>query len=195
MAVASAGRRVGDSGYRPGVSSQPEPPPLEGGAVNYAGPVRVWYRPKSDGRADAGEVVWAWVAYDEDPSVGKDRPLVLIGWTADRRLAALMLSSRDHQGDRGWLRLGRGPWDLQGRTSWVRLDRMLAIRPSAVRREGSMLSRPAFTAVIDALAAEPGMAQALVRRRPALLSRLRSWLVRPSRGSGRDRRAGPGRSR
>ena len=32
-----------------------------------------------DGDADPGEVVWTWVPYQEDSSVGKDRPAVVIG--------------------------------------------------------------------------------------------------------------------
>lgn len=175
--------------------TQPDQAPRGGGAVNYAGPVRIAYQPQSDGRADAGEVVWAWVSYDEDPSIGKDRPVVLIGWTRDRRLAALMLSSRDHGGQRGWLRLGRGPWDREGRSSWVRLDRLLAISPSAVRREGAVLPRSAFNAVIDALAADPSMARYLVRPRPTLLTRLRRWFGSSARESATGRRDRPGRSR
>ena len=32
------------------------------------------YQPIMDGDADPGEVVWTWVPYQEDASVGKDRP-------------------------------------------------------------------------------------------------------------------------
>lgn len=164
------------------MSVQGERPPAGGGAITYSGPVRVDYRPHSDGQADAGEVVWAWVAFEDDPSVGKDRPLVLIGWTRDNRLAALMLSSRDHLGDRGWLRLGKGSWDREGRSSWVRVDRLLAISPAAVRREGATLPRRTFNAIIDALLAEPSVAPSIVRRRRGLLPAL--WrLIRPNRSA------------
>lgn len=155
-----------------------ERPPEAGGAVNYGGPVRLSYRPQSDGRADAGEVVWAWVSYDDDPSIGKDRPLILIGWTSDRRHAALMLSSRDHQGDSRWMPIGRGPWDREGRQSWVRLDRLLAIAPVAVRREGAVLPRRTFDAIVAALRADPQLAALIVRKRPSLLGRLRRMLGR-----------------
>ena len=40
---------------------------------------RLGYSPKADGRPDPGEVVWAWVPYEEDPSQGKDRPVLVIG--------------------------------------------------------------------------------------------------------------------
>ena len=39
------------------------------------------YEPVADGQPDPGEVVWAWVPYEEDPSQGKDRPVLLIGHT------------------------------------------------------------------------------------------------------------------
>lgn len=32
------------------------------------------YAPVANGRPDPGEVVWAWVPYEEDTSQGKDRP-------------------------------------------------------------------------------------------------------------------------
>ena len=41
--------------------------------------VRIAYTPDMDGDADPGEVVWAWVPYEEDPNRGKDRPVVVIG--------------------------------------------------------------------------------------------------------------------
>jgi hypothetical protein len=37
------------------------------------------YSPNLDGRADPGEVVWTWVTYEEDPSRGKDRPVLVVG--------------------------------------------------------------------------------------------------------------------
>src|ERR1700752_2148705 len=37
----------------------------------------VAYAPEADGEPDPGEVVWAWVAYEDDPSRGKDRPVLL----------------------------------------------------------------------------------------------------------------------
>ena len=51
---------------------------------------------------------------------------------ADRRrvtVLGLMLSSQEHhEREPGWLPLGSGPWDGEGRPSWVRLDRVLELR-------------------------------------------------------------------
>ena len=38
--------------------------------------LRISYRPKADGLPDPGEVVWTWVAYEDDPTQGKDRPVL-----------------------------------------------------------------------------------------------------------------------
>ena len=37
----------------------------------------VHYAPDLDGDADPGEVVWAWVPYEEDPTQVKDRPVLV----------------------------------------------------------------------------------------------------------------------
>ena len=36
------------------------------------------YAPDLDGRADPGEIVWTWVVYEDDPSRGKDRPVLVV---------------------------------------------------------------------------------------------------------------------
>ena len=40
---------------------------------------RMVYAPDLDGRADPGEIVWTWVVYEDDPSRGKDRPVLVVG--------------------------------------------------------------------------------------------------------------------
>ena len=46
--------------------------------------------------------------------------------------------------------VGSGGWDRQGRPSEVRLDRLLRLDPSAVRREGAALDRGVFDRVVEA---------------------------------------------
>ena len=115
------------------------------------------YAPNADGWPDPGEVVWTWVPYEDDPSRGKDRPVLVIG-EEHGRLLALQLTSRDHDHDaaqereagREWMDIGIGMWDAQRRPSEVRLDRLLHIDPAAVRREGAALDRETFDAVLEA---------------------------------------------
>lgn len=116
------------------------------------------YDPHPDGEPDPGEVVWTWVAYEDDPRQGKDRPVLLVARDGDS-LVGLALTSKDHDRDqaqenrdgRYWFDLGSGPWDPAGRPSEVRLDRFLEIDPSAVRREGAVLDEARFDAVAAAV--------------------------------------------
>jgi PemK-like, MazF-like toxin of type II toxin-antitoxin system len=105
------------------------------------------YAPDLDGRADPGEIVWTWVTYEEDPSRGKDRPVLVVG--RDRAtLLGLMLSSQErHAADRSWVSVGSGSWDEAGRPSWVRLDRVLDVPEEGIRREGAILDRHIFDVV------------------------------------------------
>lgn len=115
---------------------------------------RVSYAPDLDGRADPGEIVWTWVAYEEDASRGKDRPVLVVG-RDDRTLLGLMLSSQERHGaDRTWVGIGAGSWDYEGRASWVRLDRVLDVPEEGIRREGAILDRETFERVAIRLRAE-----------------------------------------
>ena len=108
---------------------------------------RLVYSPNLDGRADPGEVVWTWVTYEEDPTRGKDRPVLVVG-RDHATLLGLMLSSQErHAADRDWVEIGRGSWDYDGRPSWVRLDRVLDVPEESIRREGAILERAVFDVV------------------------------------------------
>jgi len=120
------------------------------------------YAPAEDGRPDPGEVVWAWVPYEDDPAQGKDRPVLVIGTGvgADGRqvVHALAMTSKDHDRDeaqeaaagRHWMDVGTGAWDARRRPSEVRLDRLLVLSAADVRREGSALAAEVYAAVIAA---------------------------------------------
>ncbi|WP_299925844.1 type II toxin-antitoxin system PemK/MazF family toxin [uncultured Nocardioides sp.] len=119
------------------------------------------YAPEIDGEPDPGEVVWAWVPYEDDPSQGKDRPVLVLdtaGDGPDDGWVGLMLSSQDHDRDaedearwgRYWMDVGTGGWDSQGRPSEVRLDRLVRLERGAVRREGAALDETIFTSVVEA---------------------------------------------
>ena len=115
-----------------------------------AGEPTIVYAPDLDGDPEPGEVVWTWVPYEDDPNQGKDRPVLVIGWSGDE-LAAVPLSSQDHadRPDGGeWIEVGRGGWDREGRTSYADAGRLLHVAPRDVRREGAILARPRFDAVV-----------------------------------------------
>ncbi|GAA5077735.1 hypothetical protein HNP84_004022 [Thermocatellispora tengchongensis] len=123
---------------------------------------RLEYSPDLDGRADPGEIVWTWVPYEDDPSRGKDRPLLVVGRSGPR-LLGMMLSSRDRDRDPGrdryhdeWLELGAGAWDRDGRVSYLRLDRVYEFDDDDIRREGAVLDADRFTRVAVALMEQYG---------------------------------------
>jgi PemK-like, MazF-like toxin of type II toxin-antitoxin system len=159
---------------RPGPPAARHRPPAARPAPSVArgagGPVRdltggldgvdLAFRPQDDGEPDPGEVVWAWVPYDEGDGRGKDRPVLVVG-RRGADLVGLMLSSQDHDRDaadearhgRTWMDVGRGGWDPRGRPSEVRLDRLLLLPPGSARREGAALGRAVFDDVVTALRA------------------------------------------
>ncbi|WP_343601496.1 type II toxin-antitoxin system PemK/MazF family toxin [Mycobacterium sp.] len=112
------------------------------------------YAPDLDGRADPGEIVWTWVVYEDHPTRGEDRPVLVVG--RDRRtLLGLLVSSQvrdDH--DRDWIGIGSGGWDDGGRPGWVRLDRVLDVPEEGIRREGAILDPEIFDRVAARLRAD-----------------------------------------
>ena len=96
--------------------------------------------------------------YEDDPSRGKDRPVLVVGRNG-RTLLGLMLSSQDERnGQRNWLALGAGAWDREDRPSWIRLDRVIEVDEDGIRREGAILDRARFDTVAAALRQDDGWA-------------------------------------
>ncbi|AGL27859.1 hypothetical protein J113_16735 [Mycobacterium tuberculosis CAS/NITR204] len=167
---------------------------------------RLVYAPDLDGRADPGEIVWTWVAYEQDPTRGKDRPVLVVGRDRSVLLGLLVSSQERHAADRDWVGIGSGAWDYEGRESWVRLDRVLDVPEESIRREGAILEREVFDVVAARLRADyawrkPGRAASAIgwatspdqapispawRRRGPPSGPLRSRAVSPAR-----RRCGP----
>jgi len=134
------------------------PSPASPGNRQYPGDFQqrftVRYAPRRDGDPGPGEVVWAWVPYEEDHTRGKDRPVLLVGRNREY-LLALMITSKDRVptsgGSADYVDIGAGRWDRQGRPSEARLDRILQLRPDSIRREGAVLDRAPFERVAEGL--------------------------------------------
>lgn len=158
----SEGRTSGSSALKPSASkpssaqsSAPKPSaPTSTGASDgsdypgdYRDMINFEYSPSLDGDADPGEIVWTWVPFEEDHSQGKDRPVLLVGRDGEY-LLALMMTSKDHNNrehaDSNYLDIGSGPWDSQGRASEVKLNRVIRVRPDAMRREGAVMPEDTF---------------------------------------------------
>jgi hypothetical protein len=110
------------------------------------GAPHIEYSPCLDGDPDPGEVVWTWVPYQEDPSQGKDRPVVIVG-RRGRHLLGIALTSKQHDNE-AQVEVGRGPWDHEGRVSYAKVERLLDVDPGQVRREGAVLNRQHFDDVV-----------------------------------------------
>jgi len=118
--------------------------------------VHIVYAPRRDGIPDAGEVVWAWVPFQEDPSQGKDRPMLVIARHDVQRVFALKLTSRAPKGRDDHLRIGVGSWDRESRESWVDLDQLYSLHHRGIRREAAALDRRVFVQVGRELARRHG---------------------------------------
>ncbi|WP_419818874.1 type II toxin-antitoxin system PemK/MazF family toxin [Glaciibacter flavus] len=116
--------------------------------------VSLGYAPTPNGQPDPGEIVWTWVPYEENDGRGKDRPVVIVA-TARGGFLAVQLTSKHHDGT-DYLPLGPGPWDREGRPSWVILDRVFHVSAAGVRREASRLDRKRFERVASALRSRYG---------------------------------------
>ncbi|VXB35454.1 PemK-like, MazF-like toxin of type II toxin-antitoxin system [Arthrobacter sp. 9AX] len=164
LAKAGTGTAARSDRPAPGGSpgrTRPTPVQVQGGhrpdsryPGDFQGRVAVRYAPQPDGEPDPGEVVWAWVPYEEDFTRGKDRPVLVVGKSGGY-LLGLMLTSKDRvpgsAASKDYVDLGPGGWDRQGRPSEARLDRILQLRPDGIRREGAVLDRERFDMVAAGL--------------------------------------------
>lgn len=155
--VRRGGSRPSTPARRPARGSTSRPGTYPG---DFPGLPPMQWSPSDDDRPDPGEVVWAWVPYEEDHSRGKDRPVLLVGRDGPW-LLSLPMTSKDHDRDaaqeeragRLWCDVGRGPWDAQGRPSEVRTNRVVRVDPARVRRIGAVLDRERFDRVARAVRA------------------------------------------
>lgn len=151
----SAANRAGEPAQRRAKSSNTVSGETIGSGYpgDFRGQAAIRYSPAPDGDPDPGEVVWAWVPYEEDFTKGKDRPVLLVG-NAGRYLLAVMLTSKDHDGSpRGgqYVDIGSGSWDSKGRPSEANVGRILQLEASGIRREGAILPRQQFDDVAEAI--------------------------------------------
>ncbi|MFE1165954.1 type II toxin-antitoxin system PemK/MazF family toxin [Nocardiopsis sp. NPDC058789] len=148
-------RRDGDTQQRGGLQQGTESHPQEGAVREVPtgrNATRLVYSPEKDGLADAGEIVWTWVPYEEDATQGKDRPLLVVG-RRGRDLHGLMLSTQvpDEHERQDWLPIGAGAWDREGRDSFVRVDRLFEFDEAAIRREAAVMDEDLFWKVAAVL--------------------------------------------
>ena len=108
--------------------------------------IRVEYTPSLDGDPDPGEVVWTWVPYEDEPARGKDRPVVVIGSRRGTLVGVPLTSKRTDRSPQ--VPIGTGAWDAERRPSFANVDRIIELNRAAVRREGAILARDRFDALL-----------------------------------------------
>lgn len=109
--------------------------------------MHVEYSPRIDGDPDPGEVVWTWVPYEDDPSQGKDRPVVIIGRRGSNLVGIPLTTKRNDR--EAQVKLGAGGWDPKRRTSYARIWRMVDVEPGHMRREGAVLDATRFEQLVE----------------------------------------------
>ena len=93
----------------------------------------VVYAPDLDGAADPGEIVWAWVPFEENDGRGKDRPLLVVGRGGGDLLGLMLSSQHSRDGDPDWVSIGSGGWDRGGPR---------VVRPAGPRAGGRRARHP-----------------------------------------------------
>jgi hypothetical protein len=113
------------------------------------GIVMIEYSPHIDGDPDPGEIVWTWVPFEEDPSQGKDRPVVIIGRRGQMLVGVPLTTKRDDREPQ--VEVGVGDWDSEHRVSYARIWRLFDVDPLAMRREGAIVTPETFVHVVKAV--------------------------------------------
>lgn len=133
--------------------SEPSPGQAGGGATRdlTAAELRAMrpsYAPSLDGEPDPGEVIWTWVPYVENDGRGKDRPVLIIARLDAGAWAACYLSTKQH---RDFVSVGSGPWDSQGRESFLSPERVLRVTGDGMRRESMGMDRVHYDRAVQAV--------------------------------------------
>lgn len=112
------------------------------------------YDPHPDGDPDPGEIIWTWVPYVENDGRGKDRPVLIIARLGAHAVAGCYLSTKQHD---GFISVGRGAWDVQGRESFINPSRILFVSDRGMRREGHVVPPDRFDQAVRHIAELHGL--------------------------------------
>jgi len=116
--------------------------------------LRPSYQPDPDGDPDPGEIVWTWVPYVENDGRGKDRPVLILARIDGRTTAGCYLSTKERP---GFVSVGTGAWDAQGRESFLSPERVLRVTDAGMRREGHVLAKDRFARAVEVVARRYGI--------------------------------------
>nr|WP_120491224.1 type II toxin-antitoxin system PemK/MazF family toxin [Corynebacterium lactis] len=114
------------------------------------------YAPDMDGQADPGEVVWIPVQLEGENTPLRERAVVVVG-RHNQNLLGMLISTREEHADQPeWISIGSGSWNIDPKPSWVRVDRVLEVPESGIRRAGAVMPRKRFDLIASRLRADYG---------------------------------------
>ncbi|VEH09218.1 PemK-like protein [Corynebacterium kutscheri] len=116
----------------------------------------IFYAPDMDGQVDPGEIVWFIAPVDKHS--GEERAMVVIARTGDTVYGLLISANAHHDKEETWLDIGAGPWNKKGHNAWVRLDKVITVPETSLRREGSVIPQQRFDRIARRLRKDYGWA-------------------------------------
>ncbi|MBF4553937.1 type II toxin-antitoxin system PemK/MazF family toxin [Corynebacterium sp. DSM 45110] len=115
----------------------------------------VMYAPDMDGQADPGEVIWNYLRTQKGGDL-QLRSILIVGRQKHTLLGLLISANPEHAHKHNWMRIGSGPWDREGRESYVCLDKVLEIPESQIQRRGVSMPERRFERIAAALRSDFG---------------------------------------
>ena len=111
----------------------------------------IYYAPDRDGQADPGEVIWVWIQPNLPGHPARERAMVVVGRSQHLLLGLLISPNPEHANEDNWIDIGSGGWDVAGRQCWVRLDKILEVPESPIRRQGAIIPKSRFERIAQRL--------------------------------------------
>ena len=104
-----------------------------------------------DGQADPGEVIWVWIQPNLPGHPARERAMVVVGRSQHLLLGLLISPNPEHANEDNWIDIGSGGWDVAGCQCWVRLDKILEVPESTIRRQGAIIPKSRFERIAQRL--------------------------------------------
>lgn len=138
--------------FSPGRSRPREAAVVARPSENYAR--AIVYAPDMDGQADSGEIVWAPVRLTNSDGTPKERAVVVVGRQRQTLLGLLISHRTEHQNEPNWVPIGATSYSRERVPSWVRIDRVIEVPESGIRRAGAVLPQKRFDIIAARLRKE-----------------------------------------
>lgn len=114
-------------------------------------PRTVSFAPDMDGQADSGEVVWVCTPGNTPTCSPRERAILIIARTRTTVMGLLISPNPTHADTDNWVGIGTGEWDEDGNECWVRLDRVLEVPETQIRRQGTLFPPRRFERIANQL--------------------------------------------